>query len=375
MSSAGREFPPVVLERDNFPALLDSLASHGYQIIGPTIRDGAIVYDRVSSVDELPVGCIDRQKPGTYRLARHKKKMLFAYVVPQCSWKQFLYPVQETVLSAERSGKSVVIRAGDEDDTRRAFLGVRACDVNAILIQDKIFVDGPYISRSYAERRERAFIVAVNCVRAGGTCFCASMGTGPRATSGFDIALTEIAEEDRHYFLTEAGSETGIEVLREIPHREADEGEIARAEKAIKSAASRMGRELDTEGLPQLLSRNFENPYWDEVASRCLTCGNCTLVCPTCFCSTIEDWSSLSGAEMKHIRKMDSCFSVDFSYIHGGSVRASPMSRYRQWMMHKLSHWVEQFGMPGCVGCGRCITWCPVGIDITEAVRNIRASE
>ena len=136
-----------------------------------------------------------------------------------------------------------------------------------------------------------------------------------------------------------------------------------------------MGRSLQTSGLKELLYRNSESPRWDAVAQRCLSCANCTLVCPTCFCSTIEDLTDLAGQEAERIRKWDSCFTTDFSYIHGGSVRATPRSKYRQWMMHKLAYWLDQFGTSGCVGCGRCITWCPVGIDITEEARVIRESE
>jgi ferredoxin len=136
-----------------------------------------------------------------------------------------------------------------------------------------------------------------------------------------------------------------------------------------------MGRALDTSDLKGLLYGNLEHPRWDEVSQRCLTCGNCTLVCPTCFCSTVEDVTDLSGTETERTRRWDSCFSLDHSYIHGGSVRDSGRARYRQWMTHKLATWFDQFGSSGCVGCGRCITWCPVGIDITEEVRAIRASE
>jgi Fe-S-cluster-containing hydrogenase component 2 len=136
-----------------------------------------------------------------------------------------------------------------------------------------------------------------------------------------------------------------------------------------------MGRSMDTTDIKELLYRNYDHPRWRNVASRCLTCANCTMVCPTCFCTTVEDVTDLTGNQAERWRKWDSCFTVDFSYIHGGSVRASPESRYRQWMTHKLATWIDQFGTSGCVGCGRCITWCPVAIDITEEVRAIRATD
>jgi formate hydrogenlyase subunit 6/NADH:ubiquinone oxidoreductase subunit I len=143
----------------------------------------------------------------------------------------------------------------------------------------------------------------------------------------------------------------------------------------VANAAAQMGRVMDTSDIKELLYRNYEHPRWDNVAGRCLTCANCTNVCPTCFCTTVEDVTDLTGQQAERRRRWDSCFTMDFSYIHGGSIRASTKSRYRQWMTHKLATWIDQFGTSGCVGCGRCITWCPVGIDITEEVAAIRAGE
>jgi ferredoxin len=251
---------------------------------------------------------------------------------------------------------------------------VRSCELHAIEIQDRVFVGGRHVDTDYAARRAGAFLVAVNCFEPGGTCFCASMGTGPKVDRGFDLALTELLEGE-HRFLVEAGSERGLDVLAELERRAPSDEDLAAAEASVESAADRMGRSMETFDLRGLLARNLEHPRWDDVASRCLTCGNCTLVCPTCFCSAVEDTTSLAGEETERWRVWDTCFSVDYSYIHGGSVRPSGRSRYRQWMTHKLGTWHDQFGSSGCVGCGRCITWCPVGIDITEEVAAIRATE
>jgi ferredoxin len=259
------------------------------------------------------------------------------------------------------------------DETPLAFIGVRACELHAIEIQDRVFTGGRYVDRDYAARREDAFLVAVNCFEPGGTCFCTSMGTGPRAESGYDLALTELLDGE-HRFLVDAGSERGADVLVALPSRPAAEEDVAAANAAVESAAARMGRTMDVTDIRDLLAGNLEHPRWDDVAERCLTCGNCTLVCPTCFCSAVEDETDLTG-EASRWRVWDTCFSVDYSYIHGGSIRPSSRSRYRQWMTHKLGTWHDQFGSSGCVGCGRCITWCPVGIDITEEVAAIRATE
>jgi formate hydrogenlyase subunit 6/NADH:ubiquinone oxidoreductase subunit I len=201
------------------------------------------------------------------------------------------------------------------------------------------------------------------------------MKTGPKAAFGYDVALTEVLQDGKHYFVVEVGTEFGAEVLSEIPFQQASEVEEQATEHIVAETARHMGRTMDTGGIKELLYRNYEHPRWDEVAARCLTCANCTMVCPTCFCTTVEEVTDLTGGHAERWRKWDSCFTMDFSYIHGGSVRATPKSRYRQWMTHKLASWIDQFGTSGCVGCGRCITWCPVAIDITEEVRAIRESE
>jgi Fe-S-cluster-containing hydrogenase component 2 len=201
------------------------------------------------------------------------------------------------------------------------------------------------------------------------------MNTGPKATGGFDLALTEVLGDGTHFFMVEAGSERGSEALKELPHREAKQEEMGAAERTVAETSQHMGRSMDIAGIKELLYRNYEHPRWDEVASRCLTCANCTMVCPTCFCTTVKDVTDLTGEHAERWRKWDSCFTMDFSCIHGGSVRASTKSRYRQWMTHKLATWIDQFGTSGCVGCGRCITWCPVAIDLTEEVRAIRQTD
>ncbi len=242
-------------------------------------------------------------------------------------------------------------------------------------ILDRVLLGGAHADPADGIRADGVFVVAVQCGEAGGTCFCVSMNTGPVAERGFDLALTEVIEDTRHYFTVEIGSDRGADVLADVPHADAGAAERGQATAVHARTASHMGRELDTSGIKELLYRNYEHPRWDEVAERCLTCGNCTMVCPTCFCTTVEDITDLLGERVERHQRWDSCFTVDYSHIHGGAVRASPRSRYRQWMTHKLASWWDQFDSSGCVGCGRCITWCPVGIDITEEARAIRDSE
>ena len=355
-------------------ALMDALAASKYEILGPRVRDGAIVYDKIADVSELPAGWTERQEAGRYRLERRDDTALFGFSVGPHSWKRFLHPPIETLWTARHGKAGLEVEAPDEPTPKFAFIGVRACEIHAIAIQDRVFLEGPYPDRGYRLRRQDAFIVAVNCGQAGATCFCVSMQTGPKVESGFDLALTELLDHGRHEFLVEIGSDAGAELLAKIPHRPAADDELAAAEAVVARTAAQMGRRLETDGLKELLQGNLNHPRWDQVAERCLSCGNCTMVCPTCFCTTVEDHSDLTGQSAERVRKWDSCFSLDFSYVHGGSVRKTARSRYRQWMTHKLASWIDQFGTSGCVGCGRCITWCPVGIDITEEAAALRAA-
>lgn len=367
--------PPAVIERADLQSLLDALETAGYRIIGPTVRDGAIVYEPVRTVAELPIGWTDEQAPGTYRLVRRHDRAVFGFTVGPQGWKRYLHPPLVRLWRARRDGATITFEQDQYEESQRlAFLGVRSCELHAIAIQDRVFLRGSYRDPTYAARRRDLFIVALNCGQAGGTCFCHSMGTGPRARSGFDLALTEVVQEDRHSFLVETGSARGASVLGMVPHRPADPAEQYAAEAAVARATAQMSRTMQTEGIKELLYGNYEHPRWEAVADRCLACGNCTMVCPTCFCTTVEEVSDLAGEQTERRRVWDSCFTTDYSYIHGGSVRRSGRSRYRQWMTHKLATWQDQFGSSGCVGCGRCITWCPVGIDITEEVAAIRAS-
>jgi ferredoxin len=366
---------PAVIRREALDGLIEALQRRGYTVVGPTVQDQAIVYDELSSGDDLPAGWTDEQDGGTYRLRRREDQALFGYVVGPRSWKGFLHPPKLTLFRARRENGALEVTEERDDPPRYAFLGARSCDLHAIAVQDRVLLDGAHPDPHYSARREDVFVVAVNCGEAGGTCFCVSMETGPRVRSGYDLALTELIDEEGHRFVVEVGSERGAELLAELPSTPATESDAGAPETAARRAASQMGRAIETDGLKELLYRNYEHPRWDEVSERCLTCGNCTLVCPTCFCTTVEDVTDLAAAETRRDRQWDSCFTMDFTYVHGGSVRASSPSRYRQWMTHKLATWWDQFGTTGCVGCGRCITWCPVAIDITEEAAVIRATD
>ena len=367
---------PVVLDIAGFASLIDALIDDGRTVVAPTLRDGAIIHDEITGAGDLPAGWGDEQDSATYRVRRRDDAARFGYAATPQSWKRLLFPPRTTLWSAHRDGDHDA-RGFEVEDVdpgpRYAFVGVRACEVHAIAIQDRVFLDGAHSDPHYSAVRSDAVLVAVACGEPASTCFCASMGTGPRVPGGADVVLTEVVESapSEPWYLAEPGSERGAALLARVPNRAATATEVAAAEAVVAGAERRMGRSMPPADLHALMAGNLEHPRWDEVAARCLACTNCTLVCPTCFCSSVEDITDLMGTEARRERRWASCFELDHSYLHGGSVRGSVRSRYRQWLTHKLGTWFDQFGTSGCVGCGRCITWCPAAIDITEEVRAI----
>ncbi|GIF13922.1 4Fe-4S dicluster domain-containing protein [Actinoplanes teichomyceticus] len=360
--------PPVIIGVAALADLCDMLHGLGYTIVGPTVRDGAIVLAELSGAAELPYGWGVDTEAGRYRLRPRGDTAAFGHSAGPQSWKDVLHPPRVKLWEAQRTPDGGVAVTETVERRRYALLGVRPCDLAAIRILDRVLTGGRHVDPQYAARRDGNFVIAVECTEPGATCFCTSMGTGPQADAGFDLAMTELLDGGDHRFLVRAGTPSGAEVLSGLPGRPADDAIRSRAADAVAHAATAMGRSMPAEGLPELLAASRTSPHWEDVASRCLTCGNCTMVCPTCFCSTTEDVTDLTGDHAQRWRRSDSCFDLDFSYLHGGSVRTSGQARYRQWISHKLGTWHEQFGSSGCVGCGRCIAWCPTGIDITQEI-------
>ncbi|GGM21823.1 4Fe-4S ferredoxin [Streptomyces fumigatiscleroticus] len=357
----------AVLDRDGLDALVGVLRAQGRTVVGPTVRDGAVVLAEIASADALPFGWGTEVEAGRYRLVPRTDGAAFAHTTGPQSWKAFLHPERERLWSADRRADGRLSVAAERPQRPSyAFLGVRPCDLRAIAVQDRVLATGRHRDRGYQERRTGAFLIAAECTEPGATCFCVSMGGGPAAEAGYDLALTELVDETGHRFFVRVGSDAGREVLSGVPGRPAGPGTESAARAAVDAARERMGRAMPPVDLRTLMGDSLEADRWDDVAARCLTCGNCTMVCPTCFCTTTEEVTDLTGDHAERWQRWDSCFDLDFSYLHGGPVRASARSRYRQWLTHKLSTWYDQFGSSGCVGCGRCVTWCPVGIDITE---------
>ena len=372
MAAADPPRERVTIGVSTLDVLLQRLRDVGYQLIGPTVRDGAIVLAEIQGVSDLPAGWTEVQEAGTYRLARRADSALFGYSLGPQSWKPYFFVPRLRLWRAQRDGSSFRIEDERRAPPRLALLGARSCDLHALAIQDRIFAHQDHPDPDYVSRRVDTLVLAVNCGQAGGTCFCVSMRTGPRVTQGFDLAFTELLDGE-HRFVVEIGSPRGADLLQGLDRTSSSAADASLADAVVERTAAGMGRKLDTTDIKEFLYERYEHPHWDAVAQRCLSCANCTLVCPTCFCSTVEDITDLTGEHAERWRRWDSCFTAEHSYLHGGSVRASIRSRYRQWLVHKLATWIDQYGTSGCVGCGRCITWCPVGIDITAEVEALRA--
>jgi sulfhydrogenase subunit beta (sulfur reductase) len=357
-ATTGRWF----LARRNLQVLIDLLRDDGRLVIGPTVADGAIVLDEIQAVDDLPAGWHDEQGPGRYRLSHDDGERLFDFSVGPTSAKRWTFPPRVPQAVASRQDGSVRFETAWVDAPRLAFLGLRACEVAALEVQDRVFLGGTYTDEDYRARRSAALVIAVECAVAGATCFCTSMGTGPAVKGGADLVLSELDDG----FVIRAGSPAGSDLLARLPLKAASTDQLHQARAQVEAVAEAIGEPVETAGLHERLLAQWDSPRWLKIAERCMTCANCTLVCPTCFCSSVTQRSDLDGTVTTNERIWDSCFTLGFAKVAGGNFRSRARDRYRQWLTHKFATWIDQFGSFGCVGCGRCIAWCPVGIDVRE---------
>lgn len=355
----------VRLEGEALDRLIGLLRAQGYEVHGPVKSGPVIRLAPVSSVSDLAAGFDASTSPGRYRLAPAPDGRVFGAGPQMDSAKRLLHAPEARLATAVKENGAFRILQDPPPAEKTALFGIRPCDVAAIGRLDRVLLKDRYEDPQYRVRREQSFIVAANCVRSADTCFCASMDTGPRAVAGYDVVLTEHVNGKAEY-LAEPGSSQGAAALAELKAPPADAGFVRACHAQCEAAAREQSRSVAHKGAQRVVLQNFEHPRWDATGKRCLACANCTMACPTCFCVTTADRSSPNMEEAERWRVWDSCFTQSFSYIHGGSVRSSSKSRYRQWLSHKLAYWQDQFGETGCVGCGRCITWCPAGIDITE---------
>jgi ferredoxin len=358
---------PWMLRADALQQLVTVLAQRYDEVIAPVVVADVIRLRPITSASELPLGVTDAQEVAFYRLTATGTQLHFSYTLGPDSLKAIVHPPRSPVWTMHRRDGSLVVDPAPIAPTTRAIIGARACDLRALDVLERTQTGGRHADPAFRSRRAGLFLVAVDCTHTSATCFCETAGDGRVASHGYDLALTEFeSPSDGVMYLVRAGSDDGRELIAELGLDPAPEHLVRRAAQALDTAGLRMVRELPARA--REIVANTEHPRWDEVAKRCLTCGNCTAVCPTCFCTDMEDAVGLDGATATRTRVWDTCFSMEYSHLGAGPHRASPSSRYRQWLSHKVGTWHDQFGESGCVGCGRCITWCPVGIDLTAEI-------
>jgi len=354
---------------DAVARLVQNLLGMGYVVVGPTLREGVVRLDELAEPESLASGVVDIQGPGSYATAGGSPYVFSAVNGPD-SAKKYFHPAEVELVKLTEDGQGVKVVSTFRPDRKYAFVGLRPCDLRGLQIFDKTMLVPGLEDPVYSSLRKDSILVVANCTRAGGNCFCASMGTGPEASSGFDAAITELPTK-----LLIDVPDKNVGLFQGIGLNPATDEDIRLGKKMIEAAREQMVNGIERMNLAESMYAGMESPVWEEAAERCLACGNCTMVCPTCFCNTVQDRIDLRDGSVSRVRTWDSCLAKDFAYSAGGNPRLSRMARYRQFVMHKLAYWPEEFGDYGCVGCGRCVTWCPVGIDIRATVKGVLAGQ
>lgn len=343
LAQQGAKATARVAGRDALPSLLETLREYG-PMYGPTRKNKGVVFSSVSSVDDLVLDY------GTT-------------VLPP---KKFLLRPMETLFSV-RLQKGFEARQ-EASCEKQVLFGVHSCDLSAIKLLDKVY-RGNYVDPIYGARRDATLVVAMTCTAPPyDKCFCGSMGTGPSPSDGYDLLLTDLGEG----LLLEVGSSKGADAIAGLRWAIAADEAWTKKQKLVEGCLAKMPKALNTADLPRLMNANFGHPYWAKLKEKCLACGNCALSCPSCYCYNVVDQVSLDTSLVQRTRTWDVCLLLEFAEVHGGNFRKDRDARIKQFMYHKLSYWVDQYGSFGCVGCGRCIAACPAKIDITEAASEMR---
>jgi len=348
------------------PGLIRNLQRQGYTVVGPSIVDGVVRLRELRGPGDLASGVVDFHAPGSYAVGGERSLLVFSSINGPDSPKEYFHPAEVELSKLVDRGNGIERISSFHSEKKYAFFGLRPCDLKGVEVMDRTMLVPGFEDPVYSALRKGSLFVVVNCTRAGENCFCASMGTGPEAESGYDVAITELPDK----LLVDVPARN-IGLFEGINLSPATEDDLREGEERVRQVREQTGRRFTPRNPAKSMYEAIDSPLWGKVAERCLACGNCTMVCPTCFCNTIIDKTDLKDGSVSRVRTWDSCLSKDFVYSAGGNPRQQRTARYRQFVMHKFAYWPDEFGTYGCVGCGRCITWCPVGIDITETVSGV----
>jgi len=280
--------------------------------------------------------------------------------------KKFFTPPRETILTFQ---KEKIL--GVEDmipEERQIMLGVHACDIGSFTFLDRVFL-GFRSDPRYLRRRNNFLVFALTCKEVIDTCFCQSMGTGPVAPPGYDVLITDIGAR----YLLETATNEGERLLKPLGLQEAGAEDFEAKRGCLESLKGQFKKSVDRARIIDLAFNSQEHPVWKKYSGICLACGQCAMVCPTCFCFDVKDKVDLSLESGERYREWDVCLLKEFAEVAlGGNFRSARDARLRQFMCHNLSYGVMQYNLTKCVGCGRCIKACPVHIDITEVARELK---
>jgi ferredoxin len=336
-----------LVPKDSFFNWIDTLRSE-YRVFGPVREKDQAIFKEISSSGELFIEYASTMlSPG----------------------KMFIYKPKEDILRF-RMEDTLSIEECSPEIEKQVIVGIHSCDIHAILYLDKTFL-GAFTDPYYKARRDNSFLIALNCMQVSENCFCSSVGTGPhlKAQSGYDIVLTDFEED----YLVELKSARSFELFN-LKGKKAGPGVWKGKSKKEESLLKSFKKIIDVKGIDDLFMKNLDHHVWAETADeRCLSCSNCVMVCPTCFCYDIVDEMSMDLTEVRRFRQLDACQDLRFAAVHGGNFRGTRASRLRQFVMHNLNY-TSQYGLIKTVGCGRCITWCPTKIDLTEMAKEIQRS-
>lgn len=332
-----------ILAKKSVAQFLDGLLEE-YEVFAPVKGDSLVVFGRIHSAKEAFLDYVDSKKP--------PKEMLF----PQA---EILF----TYVSPDSLGD---IESPPPTERPRLLFGARPCDARNFLLLDKVFDGEEYKDLYYLDRKDALVVVGIGCVLPRPTCFCTSVGGGPFSSEGSDILLIDIGDE----YLVQVGSDQGAKLLEGRGLKDAGKHKLSLMKRAIRDAEASMSSKVEIDGLEEKLGKIYDDPVWTPLTEKCLSCGVCTYLCPTCHCFDIVDETGDSTG--KRIRIWDTCqFPLFTLQASGVNPRPTNKERLRQRFMHKFKYFVDNYGQIGCVGCGRCIKECPVNVDIRQVLTTL----
>lgn len=298
----------------------------------------------------------------------HPGEVSLSQLVPQKSAKEVFFPQSEVMFHYQIAGNQGATVSEQKIERERILLGARPCDIEAIAIIEKVFTGEDYTDVYFLEKRKKTTIITLSCNHPLTTCFCASTGGGPFRREGSDLFLTDLAQS----YLVELLTEKGQTFSKNRFFRKASLQEIDTVRELDAKARKKVNGSIPVEGIEKQLDLMVESPFWDRIHEKCIGCGVCTFLCPTCHCFDITDEAAPLKGE--RVRNWDSClFPVYSLETSGHNPRPTGRERTRQRLMHKFNYYPKNFGRMACVGCGRCILYCPVQFDIREAIGDASA--